>query len=560
MITKRETKILLLTFLPILFFACAKQVAVSGGPKDTTPPIMLEATPPNGSVNFASKSIYVKFDEYVKLNNLNQKLIVSPPIEKNPEVTLKGKGIQIKLNPEQLKPNTTYCLNFNDAIADNNENNVLHSFIYAFSTGPAIDSLSFSGIVIDAFTKTPVDDAWVILHDVFADSAIKTYNPAYLTKVDKEGKFLIPFVRENSYRIYALRDNNYNYMYDIPEEGIAFIDSVFQPKVEAVELTDTVGNTKSILKNHPSDIELILFTENKQAQFIKSSKRLKPDYCEFVFNSTQYEDFEVNVFEDDNAIIYSTEHPDTVKIWLRNEGLIASDKIEVLVNYRDPVYPDTLRLDTLIFEKSETSKLDSLITISVSKIKEPHKSLRLTMNIPVDSINPKKMQLHLSADSTFTAEKFTIIKDNLNPLNLIIQAKFLEKFDYRIILEDGFAINNNGLSNLKDSLKFSTSSSIEYGNLLFSFVDKGKNYIIQILKSDKILAQEYSLNGLVEFLYLKPGSYRIRAIEDNNGNLRWDTGNYDKGIQPEPVYYYPGEYEIRANWNHELDWNPVVKQ
>ncbi|MDD2387695.1 MAG: hypothetical protein PHP52_13040, partial [Bacteroidales bacterium] len=146
------------------------------------------------------------------------------------------------------------------------------------------------------------------------------------------------------------------------------------------------------------------------------------------------------------------------------------------------------------------------------------------------------------------------------PLNLIIKAKFLEKFDYRIIIEEGFVINNNGLSNLKDSLKFSTSSSIEYGNLLLSFEDKEKNYIIQILKSDKIIAEEYSLNGLIEFLYLKPGNYRIRAIEDNNGNLRWDTGNYDKGIQAEPVYYYPGEYEIRANWNHELDWNPVVKK
>ena len=128
MIPKREIKILLLTFLAILFFACAKQVAVSGGPKDITPPIMLEATPPNGSVNFASKSIYIRFDEYVKLNNLNQKLIVSPPIEKNPDVIIKGKGIKITLNPEQLEPNTTYCLNFNDAIADNNENNALHSF------------------------------------------------------------------------------------------------------------------------------------------------------------------------------------------------------------------------------------------------------------------------------------------------------------------------------------------------------------------------------------------------------------------------------------------------
>ncbi|MDD4150649.1 MAG: Ig-like domain-containing domain [Bacteroidales bacterium] len=560
MIGKRDFKILFLMFVPILFFACAKQVAVSGGPKDIIPPVMLESEPPNGSVNFKSKSIYIKFDEYVKLNNLNQKLIISPPIEKTPLVVIKKKGVKITLKPEQLEANTTYCFNFNDAIADNNENNALHSFVYAFSTGSMIDSLSFSGTVVDAFTKKTVDDAWVILHDVFADSAIKTYNPAYLTKVDKEGKFFIPFVRDNSYRIYALRDNNYNYLYDIPEEGIAFIDSVYQPKVETVETTDTTGKTKTIFKNHPSDIELILFTEKKQVQFIKSSKRLKPDYCEFTFNSTQYEEFNVNVIKDEAAIIYSVKNPDTVKIWLKNKELISSDNIEIFVNYRDPVYTDTLRIDTLIFGKPETSILDSLITISVNKIKEPHKKLQLLTNTPVDSINSENINLQLLSDSTFIAQKFTIIRDTLNPLNLIIKAKFLEKSDYRIIVEDGFAANNNGLINIEDTLKFSTSTSNEYGNLMVSFDNTEKNYIIQILKGDKIITEKHSLDGVVEFSYLKPASYIFRAIEDNNRNLRWDTGEFDKGIQPEPVYYYPSEYEIRANWNHELDWNPVVKK
>ena len=148
----KHIKLLFFVGIIAIIFSCAKQVAVSGGPKDVTPPVMIEATPQNGSVNFDSKIVYIKFDEYIKLNNINQKLIISPPIDEAPVITIKGKGVKISLNPELLDENTTYSLNFNDAIADNNENNALHSFVYAFSTGPQIDSLSFSGSVIDAFT------------------------------------------------------------------------------------------------------------------------------------------------------------------------------------------------------------------------------------------------------------------------------------------------------------------------------------------------------------------------------------------------------------------------
>jgi hypothetical protein len=231
----------LILLTSLLFFACAKQVAITGGPKDIAPPVMKKSIPENGSVNFNEKTIYIQFDEYFKLNSLNQKLIISPPIEEAPEILIKGKGIKISLKPELLQPNTTYSFNFNDAIADNNENNALNSFVYAFSTGAVIDSLSFSGIVLDALTKKPVTDAWVVLYDNLNDSAIQTLSPAYVTKVDKDGDFLIPFVHENDYHVFAVKDNNYNYLFDIPEEGIAFIDSVYRPSVKIINQSDSTG-------------------------------------------------------------------------------------------------------------------------------------------------------------------------------------------------------------------------------------------------------------------------------------------------------------------------------
>ncbi len=553
-------KALFIFIFSLLFSACAKQVAITGGPKDTTPPLMIEAEPQNGTVNFTENTVYVKFNEYIKLNNLNQKLIVSPPIEEVPEVTIKGKGIKISIDLDLLEANTTYCLNFNDAIVDNNEGNALNSFVYAFSTGTEIDSLSFSGHVLDAFTKEPITDAWVILHDVFADSVIKTYDPAYITKVDDKGEFFIPFVRDNNYKIYALIDNNYNYLFDIPEEGIAFLDTIYHPRVDTLSSTDTAGNVQNGYRNYPNNVELLIFKEKKQTQFISENKRLKPDYLEFIFNSTQYEEFTIDIPQDKDAVIFSNQQPDTVKIWLKNEDLIKTDSIAVFVDYIDPVYTDSLRSDTLVFRRPDSQERDSLIKINTPKTKEPHKPLMLVLNTPVDTINSELISLDLKSDSTFISTDFKLVKDSLNPLILLIEAEILEKSDYRLVIQDGFVVTKSGLSNTTDTLNFSSSSTLEYSNLNLSFTDTNQNYIVQLISGEKVVAESNSIDGVCEFKFLKPATYKIRAIKDLNDNGRWDTGDYDKQIQPEPVFYYPEEYEIRANWNHELDWNPILRR
>jgi hypothetical protein len=552
---KRIINIILPLALIVIIASCAKQVAITGGPKDTTPPVMEKSTPANGSVNFISDRAYIQFDEFIKLNSLNQKLIISPPIEPAPDILIKGKGIMIKLDKANLQANTTYSFNFNDAIADNNENNSLHSFVYAFSTGNTIDSLSFSGQVVDAFTKSAFPDAWVMLYENMSDTAVRSVQPSYITKTDKEGKFLIPFVKENDFRIYAVKDNNSNYLFDLPDESIAFIDSVFRPGVERIKTSDTSANK---YRNYPDKIELIMFKENKKSQNIKSYKRLDKYSLEIVFNSTQYADYKLEIENDENAIIQAKQNPDTLIVYLRSDELINSEQFPVFCTYRDNIYPDSVKTDTLTFRRPEKTSIDSVANLKISPIKEPHKNLILKSDYPIAEFKSDKLKLELKSDSVFIPTQIITIIDSIDPTQLVLNGQILEKTDYRIILSDGFFTDIYGRSSAEDTLSFSSSSSSEYGNFTISIAGDKQNYIVQLMQNDKIIYQANAIDGVVKFEYLKPGKYIVKAIEDQNNNLRWDTGDLAKKLQPEPVVFMPVEYEIRSNWNHEIEWNPVT--
>lgn len=252
--------------LVAVVISCAKQMTIGGGPKDVVPPHPKTFSPENGSVNFQSRRINIRFDEYVRLNSLNQKLIVSPPLSAQPNIFVQGKSVCINLKHNELQPNTTYCFNFNDAIVDNNEGNALNSFVYAFSTGEHIDSLMFTGRVLDAFTKNAVADAWVVLYNNLADTAVNTLPPSYVTKVDKNGDFKIPFVKDDNYKIYAIKDNNFNYMFDLPDESIAFLDTVYHPDTQCV----TGDSATAEIRYSPADVKLLLFKEDRQMQYVVS--------------------------------------------------------------------------------------------------------------------------------------------------------------------------------------------------------------------------------------------------------------------------------------------------
>ena len=559
----RILSILVAVLAGMLVLACAKQVALTGGTKDVTPPEAKASSPENGSTNFSSKHkskyIIVKFNEYIKLNDVSSKLIVSPPMEERPTAVVSGKKLKIKLNTTQLKPNTTYCLNFNDAIADINENNAMNSFVYAFSTGPEIDSMQFAGTVFDSYTRKPVDDAWVMLYTDFSDTAIATKIPDYITKVDKKGNFYINFVAENEYKVFALRDNNSDFMFNLPEESIAFIDTVFRPSVEISYDTlkskkDTL-NDSIVTKYHykPNDIKLLLFKENKTPQFFKSSKRVKRNYFELVFNFTQYEKYNFTVPGDSSAFVWATDNPDTVRIWLKDTSLIASDTLKIFAEYVDPAFPDSVHYDTLKFRKQDKLFPDTLLTMKLSKEKRPDADYSILFSQPIETFDTSKLTLFGAVDTLFEKMDSRVEKDSLNPLKLRVIADITEGRKYKIAVDSAFATCIYGYTNKSDTVDIVPMRETDFGALKVIFQDD-KPYFVELLQGDKVIAHESVSEKTASFVYLTPGKYDIRVIDDENQNGRWDTGDYSIHLQPEKVFYYPQQYEIRSSWSHEVTW------
>ena len=559
----RILSILVAVLASMLVLACAKQVALTGGTKDVTPPEAKASSPENGSTNFSSKHkskyIIVKFNEYIKLNDVSSKLIVSPPMEEKPVAVVSGKKLKIKLNTTQLKPNTTYCLNFNDAIADINENNALNSFVYAFSTGPEIDSLQFAGTVFDSYTRKPVDDAWVMLYKDFSDTAVTTKIPDYITKVDKKGNFYINFVAENDYKVFALRDNNSDFMFNLPEEGIAFIDTVFRPAVEVsydtVKAKDSLKTDSIVTKYNytPNDIKLLLFKENKTPQFFKSSKRVKRNYFELIFNFTQYEKYNFTVPGDSAAFVWANDNPDTVRIWLKDTSLIASDTLKIFAEYVDPAFPDSVHYDTLKFRKQDKLFPDTLLTMKLSKEKRPDTDYSILFSQPVETFDASKLTLFGAVDTLFEKMDSRVEKDSLNPLRLRVVADITEGRKYRIAVDSAFATCIYGYTNKADSVDIVPMRETDFGALKVIFQDD-RPYFVELIQGDKVMAHASVSGKEASFVYLTPGKYDIRVVEDENQNGRWDTGDYSIHLQPEKVFYYPQQYEIRSSWEHEVTW------
>ena len=273
----------LFEFLFVLIFmiliGCARIGSPAGGPMDEEPPKIRKSDPPNFTTEFQGKNIEIQFDEYIRLDDVNQKLIISPPLQSRPQVRTKGKSVLISIE-DTLIENTTYTFNFNDAIVDNNEGNPLENFQFVFSTGSTLDSLILAGRVINAFNNEIPDNVVIVLYEDLSDSAIFKNQPLFLTKLNDKGQFLLRNLRAGTYQIYALQDENLNYIYD-PPEPVAFSDTLVRMN-PAHSAFLSVNDTTRIIKT--DDILMFLFSEKSSEQYLKSSDRPRKDFFQLVFN------------------------------------------------------------------------------------------------------------------------------------------------------------------------------------------------------------------------------------------------------------------------------------
>src|ERR1044072_834737 len=240
----------LITVYCVLALGCAQIVTPDGGPKDTSPPYAVHYSPDSAATNFHGTKIVITFNEYISLNDLNKQLIISPAVKRKPEVTVRKKDLVIQFK-DTLEPNTTYSISFGKAIRDITESNVLNNFRYVFSTGPYIDSLKCSGRVVNAQNLRGEKNVLVMLYRNTSDSAPYREKPYYYTRTDDDGNFMLTNLAAATYRIFALADEGEDYLFNTPDERIAFSDSL-------LHLTGSVDSLRMLMfKERPSVQKLV---------------------------------------------------------------------------------------------------------------------------------------------------------------------------------------------------------------------------------------------------------------------------------------------------------------
>ncbi|MGC9330717.1 MAG: Ig-like domain-containing protein [Bacteroidales bacterium] len=557
MLTKSNIKIayfLMGCGLVFLLFSCAKQGSPSGGPKDTESPEVTYAEPQSGAVNFDKDYFDIGFNEYIKLNNIQQNLIVSPPFAKKPEVKIRGKSIRVVL-PEEPQPNTTYSFTFLDAISDITESNTIKNMVYAFSTGPVIDSLRVSGVVKDAFTEEPVANVFVMLHSHPADSMFKKHIPDYLTKTNEQGKFKFFYVSPGVYKIYALDDANYSGTFDQPNEKIAFHDSLIVPGVEPVkDSTDSITGYNYF----PDDLSLRLFEQAQYLQFIRTSERPQSNQIQVFFKHPQDSDINWYSPDFDTSLVVTefSRYNDSLVFWLTDTSLCRQDSLQLIIDYYSNIDSVGWKTDTLMMSsKSDFDEEKPDVDVNIAKSQLNYWEMpQITVNSVIKQLNPESIHLfHRVNDSVKKAVDFDI--EHSDNRSFRIKAKFRQEKEYVLIL-DTTAIEDV-LYRFNDStaFEFTVNKEDDFSTLQVTIPGTDTGWYCDLLKGDKIIRRKVmSDEGTFTMFHLEPGTYRLRLVKDVNYNRKWDTGDFDKKRQPEPVWYKSEEIKLRSNWTQETEW------
>ena len=531
---------ILFTILSLAIISgCAKRGNPTGGPIDSLPPVLVNANPKLNTTNFESEEIRLTFDEFVKLDKVQDQLIISPPLEKSAYEIKPLTGVTKKVFLkfiDSLDINTTYTINFGNSIKDNNEGNPLTFFNYTFSTGETIDSLYVKGNISDAYNIET--DEYVSIHlyridSTLNDSIIYIKQPTYVSNSLDSTSYIFQNLKEGKYHIIAMKDVDNNYFFDPFYDKIGFIDSLITlPKDSIIDF-----------KLFKEETELIW----DRPHFINSEK-IGFGY----YGKLDLKKIEINsVIPDSIDYTYTKEEmSDTIYLWLSNNSFDS-------LNF-NLIEKDTTKLSTIKFDRKRDTLIDSLNvsakTVNVIHLKE---SFKLSSNIPIKKIEDSLISVR-DIDSILVPF-VSSVNDNLDEIDIKFEVSPSD--NYRILILPNAIKDIKGVTN--DTLQFNlTSQSLEdYGNIYLDVIRNTQSkFILHLINQNGDIVREYDnvdQNITYNFEYIRPGEYSFRLIEDLNKNNIWDTGNYLQRVKPEPVYYFPSELEVRANWdlNETFDLN-----
>lgn len=517
--------------LILLTWQCASIQQPQGGPKDSIPPTILEETPANLTRNFQAEKIVIEFDEFIKLSNPFKEISVSPDLDQPINPRVKRKNIEITL-PDSLEENTTYTINFGKAIGDFNEGNPLLNYSYVFSTGDVIDSLSISGKVINALTKQAEKEITVLLIPTRQDSIFGKRKANIFTLTDTAGNFRLRNLREDNYRIYALREENNDRVYNAPDEFIGFLtDSIVLDK-------DTAGIVLEVSKGIPREFRLL-------------DRKIEPSgKITFVFNKP-LEDAALTIIHpsqlDADKQVEYTANRDSAILWVND---LTFDSLKVSISNRNEI------IDTVTMRRGRNDKYDRdfIITDNLSRNRVNRiQHIELTAGSPVQSIDRSK--IILLVDSV-PVTNFQLVKDTTVQRRYIMRYGWRPKHDYVLTLEEGAFTGFFSDKNKSVTKTFTMDETENFGDILLKVTvpDSAHQYLVQLIneKMDVIHRSVPIKNSTdIPFRQFPGGKYTIRVVYDENNNGKWDPGDVYENKQPERVWYLGKTFIIRANWEQE---------
>ncbi len=591
----------------MLVAACANMGRPEGGPRDELPPVYVRSNPAMGQLNVKGNKITVEFDENIALDDAMNKIVVSPAQRTTPAISSNAKRVTVELR-DTLLPNTTYTIDFADAVKDLNEGNVLDGLALDFATGDTIDTMRISGMVFEAQTLEPAQGMLVGVYSNLEDSAIHTRPMDRITKTNQLGQFTIRNLKEGTYRIFALNDVNRDYHWDRSED-VAFYDVTISPTATPTTVTDTLVRengqrdslvTRDATRYLPDDVLLTWFNEGYSSQYLKDYKRPERNKITFQFGTkadtlpiirllnTHRAGDEISTW----SMLDASPTLDTLTYWIADTSLVALDSITLEASYMRTDTNDCLSwtTDTLRFnirsvkkkEEKKKKKKDDEEEDSIPKI--PHMDLRvssgssqelnrgliITGGTPIVSFDTTAVKLEMQVDTLWypiEPPRFHRL-DSLKPMTYTAPYEWEEGTKYRLTVDSAAVHDIYGLDNEPLTHEFTTKKSDDYSTVSFTITGlDGRPAIVEVLNtSDKPAGYAPVEGNIATIAYLPPGTYYARLYIDANGDGKWTTGSLSDSIprQPEETYYYPKKLTLKKNWTIEQSWDinelPVDQQ
>lgn len=607
-------QLLYLVFLFLLATACANPGSgPDGGPYDEELPYVVSTTPASGDSGVKGRRVTLQFNEFIKLENASEKVTVSPPQIEMPDILTSGKRITVTLN-DSLRPNTTYTIDFSDAIEDNNEGNPMGNYTFFFSTGRTVDTLEVGGHVLAAEDLEPIKGILVGLHSDTTDSAFRTRPFDRVARTDGSGRFSIKGVAPGRYRIYALNDGDGDFRFTQKSEMIAFgresiSPSFFQDTRYDTLWRDTVHYDTIVARpfTHftPDDVVLRAFKEVNPVRHLLKTEYPVPEQFTIFFTapSTHVPEVRGLNFDASKLLPRISSGNDTLTFWVADTLLVRQDTLTLALTYEesnDSTLELSLRTDTLElspkltwakrdkqrqeeWEEWEKNREKALkndrpfneepptvwikLTPRIERPLAPDQNPVLVIDEPLARFDTSGVHLRLIVDSTETEAPYLLEPLPGRDFSFRLMGEWRPGQQYVIVVDSAAMISVFGHRNRRMEQKFNIAKDDEFGSFFVNVqgLDGDTTAIVELLDGrGKVVRRCRAPQGRADFFYLKPGDYYLRLLLDRDGDGMWTTGEFETGLPPEEVYYNPVKFNVRARWDIEQDWNfrtlPLTEQ